>query len=140
MSTHDDLRPGTTFTHHDAQLTIVRIIGDTVVVRDTAEHRRRLWAEQVRKDIAAVAAPSRPAGRDSEAIRSACASLGIPATPTAPPRARERDAAHEYLHDVEEYLRVVFGERAHRNAARVRQPSPVVHLFTAPDFDPPQAA
>ncbi|BAU31076.1 hypothetical protein [Microcella alkaliphila] len=137
MSSHELLRRGSTFTHRGEPFTVVRVLGGTVVVRDRGGHIRRLWTEQVLEDIATRKAPAASAVEScSDATLQACAALGL-----TPPRRRtaptDRERAVAYLHDVDEYAHEVFGERVDRRSVPAR---PVVHLFTAPETTPPQAA
>lgn len=139
MSSHELLRRGSTFTHRGEPFTVVRVLGGTVVIRDRGGHTHRLWTEQVLEDMTTREAPAASAvGSCSDVTLRACAALGL-----APPRRHtaptDRERAVPYLHDVEEYLREVFGERVDRRSVPAR-PRSVVHLSTAPETTPPQAA
>jgi hypothetical protein len=140
MTSQETLRCGTTITHNGEPFTVLRVAGGTVVARDLRGHTRHVWKSQVLEAIEGSEASTVPVEQSpSEVTIHARGSLGVtaPKPPTTVPSELDETAA--YLHDVEEYLRELFGERARPRELPAR-PQPLVHLFAAPESTPPQAA
>lgn len=139
MNSHDSLRPGTYITLRDEPLTVLRVLGGTVVLRDRRGHTRRLWADKVIATLEAQeSAPAESSRACPDAMSRACASLGLTAQERSA-ASSHAEAVAAYLHDVEEYARDVFDDRLRRRNPPAH-PRPVVHLFAVPETTPPHAA
>lgn len=140
MTSQQPLRRGTTITHNGEPLTVLRVVGGTVVARDARGHTRHLWKARVLEAIqAAAVSAARVVESPAEVTTRACESLGVSAPTPATTATPRLDEAAAHLRDVEEYFREVFGEGIPRGPVP-DIPRPVVYLFVAPETTPPQAA
>ncbi|MFH8252890.1 hypothetical protein ACH3VR_21165 [Microbacterium sp. B2969] len=140
MTSHQTLRHGATITHKGESFTVHRVVGGTVVARDTRGHTRHLRTAQVLEAIQTAAVAEAPVAESpAEVTIRACESLGVtaPKPPTAAPW--ETDEVTEYHRNVQAYLREAFSSRVSRRPLPAI-PRPVVHLYAAPETTPPQAA
>lgn len=137
MNLNDDVRPGLTIIHHGERLTIVRVFGETVMMRDESGKRRHLWIEQV--DEALVAETSPPVRVDalSEVTIRACTSLGFSTEVLMSAHPRRR---HEVVRDIDQCRRNVQHGDHLGDATRERSPWPNDATLATPGHNPPYAA
>lgn len=135
MSIPEHLRPGHTFTHAGVEATIVKIIGSTVIVRDSNGQTHCLRADAVMR--AGEAFPS--SDSESSAPPAATPPSSDDAGPVGIELHSDKSRMEALFHDVEEYMRAVAGPGSN-DVHGLEMPAVLARRFRSLPSDYPDAA
>ncbi|WP_294979045.1 hypothetical protein [uncultured Microbacterium sp.] len=137
MSIPEHPRPGHTFTHAGVEAIIVKIIGSTVIVRDSNGHTHCLWADAVMS--AGDALPPIDSESSAPPAPTPAKPSSVDAGPVGIELQSDKVRVEAHFRDVDEYIKAAAG-RGPTDLHELGMPAVLAHPFRFLPSDCPDAA